>query len=138
MENGNRWHRYFMDLALITASMSKSQRLKVGAVIVKNNTIISSGYNGLPSKYEPDILEDDNGNTKDEVIHAELNAILHCAKNGTSCNDATLYVTHSPCKSCAALIIQSGIKQIYYLNEYRISSMKIFNVCNVKVDKLTL
>lgn len=138
MENGNRWHRYFMDLALITASMSKSQRLKVGAVIVKNNTIISSGYNGLPSKYEPDILEDDNGNTKAEVIHAELNAILHCAKNGTSCNGATLYVTHSPCKSCAALIIQSGIKQIYYLNEYRISSMEIFNVCNVKVDKLTL
>ncbi len=136
MESGCKWHKYFIKFAILTASMSKSKRLKVGAVIVKNNVILSTGYNGLPSGYEPDILEDENGITKNEVIHAELNAILHCAKFGRSCIDATLYVTHSPCKSCAALIIQSGIKQIYYLHDYRISSIDIFEKCNVKVEKL--
>jgi dCMP deaminase len=132
----NKWHYYYMNVAKISADLSKSKRLKVGAVIVKNNAIISTGYNGLPSGYEPDVLEDDNDVTKPEVIHAELNALLHCSKQGISCQDATLYVTHSPCRHCAALIAQAGIKEVYYLEEYRVHSSDVFEKCKIKSFKL--
>jgi len=113
------WDDTFMSIANTVALRSKGNRLKVGAVLVRDNRILSFGYNGLPSGYEPDILEDDKGVTKPDVIHAELNCILNAAKEGISLKDSILYVTHSPCRHCAALIKQSGITKVVFGNYYR-------------------
>ena len=109
----------FLEVAEVIAKRSKSTRLKVGAVLVKDNRIIATGYNGLVSGAKPDVLEDENGVTKKEVIHAELNCIISCARNGVSCEGSTLYLTHSPCESCAALIAQSGVKKVIFKEYYR-------------------
>lgn len=109
----------FLEVAEVIAKRSKSTRLKVGAVLVKDNRIIATGYNGLVSGVKPDVLEDENGVSKKEVIHAELNCIISCARNGVSCEGSTLYITHSPCESCAALIAQSGIKKVIFKEYYR-------------------
>ena len=109
----------FLKVAEVIGERSKSTRLKVGAVLTKDNRIIATGYNGLVSGVKPDVLEDENGVTKKEVIHAELNCIISCARNGVSCEGATLYITHSPCESCAALIAQSGIKKVVFKEYYR-------------------
>ena len=126
------WNDTFMSIANTVALRSKGNRLKVGAVLVRDNRILSFGYNGLPSGYEPDILEDDNGVTKPDVIHAELNCILNAAKEGISLKDSILYVTHSPCRHCAALIKQSGITKVVYQHSYRDTSgldkLKEYNI----------
>lgn len=138
MISARKFKKFFMNIAYEASTLSKSKRLQVGAVIVnKDMRIIATGYNGLPSGYEPDVLEDDNGNTKPEVIHAEVNAILSCAKYGISCKDCMLFVTHSPCESCASLIIQSGITHVYYAEDYRISSHELFTKCNIVIEKIT-
>jgi len=126
------WDDTFMSIANTVALRSKGNRLKVGAVLVRDNRILSFGYNGLPSGYEPDILEDNNGVTKPDVIHAELNCILNAAKEGISLKDSILYVTHSPCRHCAALIKQSGIIKVIYQHPYRDTSgldkLKEYNI----------
>jgi dCMP deaminase len=102
-------------------------RLHVGAIIVKDNRIISIGYNGMPSGWdnncENDFGLDFKGNrtlvTKPEVLHAETNAIAKLAKSTESGNGATLFVTHAPCLDCAKLVFQSGISSVYYRNSYR-------------------
>lgn len=111
--------KLFMDIAQLVAQKSKSKRLQVGAVLVRNKRILAFGYNGLASGYTPDVLEDDLGNTLPDVIHAELNCILNAAKEGIKLEGSTLYVTHSPCRHCAALIKQAGIQEVIYLDEYR-------------------
>lgn len=124
----------FLKVAEVIAERSKSTRLKVGAVLVKDKRIISTGYNGLVSGVEPDVLEDENGVTKKEVIHAELNCIISCARNGVSCEGATLYLTHSPCEACAALIAQSGIKKVIFKEYYRdLSGIEKLKSYGVKV-----
>ena len=128
------FNQTFLDMAEVISKRSKSKRLKVGAVLVKDNRIIATGYNGLVSGVEPDILEDENGVTKPDVIHAELNCIISCAKNGVSTDGSILYLTHSPCESCAALIAQSGIKEVIYKNEYR----KKEGIDNLKAYKIEI
>ena len=91
----------------------------MGALIVKDNMIISDGYNGTPSGFE-NICEDENGVTKPYVLHAEANAITKVAKSGNSSEGATLYVTASPCIECAKLIIQAGIRRVVYRDAYRL------------------
>ncbi len=106
-------------MAHIWAENSYCKRKKVGALIVKNKMIISDGYNGTPSGFE-NICEDENDNTKPYVLHAEANAITKVAKSNNNSNDATLYVTTSPCMECSKLIIQSGIKRVVFSEKYRI------------------
>lgn len=113
----------YLKMALEWSKMSKAKRKKVGALIVKDGQIISDGYNGMPSGMVNTCeVKDENGElkTKWEVLHAESNAILKCAKHGNATEDATLYVTLSPCKNCSLLIIQSGIKRVVYNTKYRI------------------
>ena len=98
--------------------LSHCERKKVGAIIVKNGMIISDGFNGTPTGFD-NHCEDEEGYTKWYVLHAEANAILKVAKSTNSCEGATLYLTLSPCKDCAKLIHQSGIKRLVYLNEYK-------------------
>lgn len=107
----------YLEMALIWAKNSYCIRRQVGALIVKEKMIISDGYNGTPSGFE-NKCEDDNNVTKPYVLHAEANAITKVAKSHNSSENATLYVTTSPCMECAKLIIQSGIKRVVYCNKY--------------------
>ena len=105
-------------MALEWAKLSHCKRKQVGAIIVKNGMIISDGYNGCPSGFENN-CEDENGETKWYVLHAEANAILKVAKSTQNCKGATLYLSMSPCKECSKLILQAGISRVVYLNEYK-------------------
>lgn len=107
-----------MGIARLVASRSYCNRLKVGAIIVKDGNVIAIGYNGTPSGWSNN-CEDDSGKTREEVLHAESNAIAKCARSVSSSDGAHLYVTHSPCVSCAKLIMQAGITKVYYGQTYR-------------------
>ena len=107
----------FMNITKEVATLSHCVRFKVGAVLVKDDNIISFGYNGTPAGMD-NCCERDNV-TVPHVIHGEVNAILKAAKTGTSVNGGTLYLTLSPCLDCSKLILQSGIKRVVYLTAYR-------------------
>lgn len=110
----------YLEMASIWAKNSYCKRRQVGALIVKDNMIISDGYNGTPAGFE-NVCEDESGATKPYVLHAEANAITKVAKSGNSSEGSTLYVTASPCIECAKLIIQSGVKRVVYRDEYRLT-----------------
>lgn len=110
----------YLRMATIWAENSYCKRRQVGALIVKDNMIISDGYNGTPSGFE-NICEDESNHTKAYVLHAEANAITKVARTNNSSDNATLYVTTSPCIECAKLIIQSGIKRLVYSELYRMN-----------------
>ena len=110
----------YIRMASIWAENSYCQRRKVGALIVKDKMIISDGYNGTPSGFE-NVCEDDNNVTKPYVLHAEANAITKIARSGNNSEGATLYVTDAPCIECSKLIIQSGIKKVFYARQYRLT-----------------
>ncbi len=109
----------YLEMARIWAKNSYCTRRQVGALVVKNNMIISDGYNGTPSGFE-NVCEDDNGITKPYVLHAEANAITKLARSSNNSEGATIYITASPCIECAKLIIQSGIKRVVYGEKYRL------------------
>ena len=110
----------YLKMARIWAENSYCVRRQVGALIVKDKMIISDGYNGTPSGFE-NICEDDMGQTKPYVLHAEANAITKVAKSANNCEGATLYITASPCLECSKLIIQAGIKRVVYGEKYRLT-----------------
>ena len=113
---------YYMKIAEVTSGLSYAKRLQVGAVIVKDNQILATGYNGMPSGWEnvcETVEPDGSTKTKPEVLHAETNAIAKVAQSTESSNGATLFCTHAPCIECAKLIYQSGINTVYYRDEYR-------------------
>lgn len=107
----------YMDIAHRVARQSYSARLKVGAVIVRDGNIISFGWNGTPTGFDNSC--ELHGYTKPEVVHAELNALAKAARTAASTAGATIYLTHSPCWTCALGIIQSGITRVVYSDEYR-------------------
>jgi dCMP deaminase len=124
-----------MGAAEVYAQLSSAKRLQVGCVIVKDNRIISIGYNGMPSGWTNE-CEDSDGQTKHEVLHAETNAIAKLASSSDSGLGADLFVTHAPCINCAKLIYQSGIKAVYYKNTYRDDSgIKFLKRSGVQVTK---
>ena len=108
----------YLKMAMEWAKLSYCERKKVGSLIVKDRMIISDGYNGTPSGFE-NCCEDDEGLTKWYVLHAEANAISKVARSTQTCENATLYITLSPCKDCSKLIHQSGIKRVVYQDGYR-------------------
>ncbi len=113
-----RYDSAYLKMALEWAKLSHCKRKQVGALIVKNNMIISDGYNGTPTGYN-NCCEDENGKTHWYVLHAEANAIMKVAKSTHNAQDATLYITLSPCKECSKLILQAGIKRVVYINAYK-------------------
>ena len=128
----------YLKMAKEWGELSHCQRKKVGAIIVKNNMIISDGFNGTPSGFDNN-CEDSDGNTNWYVLHAEANAILKVAKSTNSCKDATLYLTLSPCKECAKLIHQSGIKRLVYLKNYKdITGLQFLEKAGVKIAHINL
>lgn len=123
----------YIRMAKIWAENSYCQRRQVGALIVKDNMIISDGFNGTPSGFE-NVCEDENGVTHPYVLHAEANAITKIARSGNNSNGATLYVTDSPCIECAKLIIQAGIKRVIYAREYRLTDgIDLLKRANIEV-----
>lgn len=124
----------YMEVAKTFANLSSAKRLQVGAIVVKDDRIISIGYNGMPSGW--DNVCEHEGKTKPEVLHAESNAIAKLARSSESGNGATIFITHSPCLDCAKLIYQSGIANLYYKNDYRSTDgIDFLNKSNVKVER---
>ena len=133
-----------LKVAEIYASLSKSLRLKVGAIIVKENRVISIGYNGTPAGWSnecEDVVTETTGNisystlkTKPEVIHAEANAIAKLARSSESGLNAEMYITHAPCLECAKLIYTAGISKVFYKKKYRNDfGVEFLKKCNVVV-----
>ena len=114
--NRSSWDEYFKKMVLVTKERSPCLRLQVGCILVKDNRIISQGYNGfLPNAPHISIIRD---NHEMATVHAEQNAIADCAKRGVNCNESIAYITHYPCVNCAKLLIASGIKEIKYIDDY--------------------
>lgn len=133
-QNPNRISRegLHMSVALLMSKRSQCPRKQVGCVAVKDNRIIASSYNGVLPNTSPEFGIDDEGNSR--TVHAEANLIAFCAKEGIPLKGSTLYLTLSPCFKCAELIIQSGIKEVRYYNEYRCrDGIKLLEAHNIKV-----
>ncbi|MDR3226847.1 MAG: dCMP deaminase family protein [Prevotellaceae bacterium] len=128
----------YLEMAIVWAKNSYCKRRQVGAILVKNNMIISDGFNGTPSGFE-NICEDDDGTTKPYVLHAEANAITKVARSNNSSEGSTLYITSSPCVECAKLIIQAGIKRVVFSDNYRISDgIELLKRANIEVIQINL
>ena len=139
-----KWADAFMDTAERFAELSSAKRLHVGAVVVKDDRIISIGYNGMPSGWD-NICEEEFVNevgdpvlkSRPEVLHAETNAIAKLAKSNESGLGATMFITHAPCLDCAKLIYQSGISSVLYRNSYRdTAGIDFLKKCNVEIEQL--
>ncbi len=110
------WEEYFKNIVNITATRSPCERLHVGCLLVKDNRIISQGYNGfLPGVKHESIVEN---NHEQATVHAEQNAVADCARRGVSCDGCTAFITHYPCINCFKIMASSGIKEIKYINDY--------------------
>lgn len=132
-----KYDKAYLRMAQEWAKLSYCDRKKVGAIIVKDNMIISDGYNGTPSGYK-NCCENEKGDTEWYVLHAEANAILKVAKSTQSAQGATLYITLSPCKECSKLIIQSGIKRVIYNDKYKdtagIDFLKTYGIETIHIE----
>lgn len=117
MDKRPTWDEYFCEIARVTAQRSSCERLGVGCVIVKNNRIVSQGYNGfIAGLPHTSVVRNDH---EQATVHAEQNAIVDCARRGVSCEQATAYITHFPCLNCMKLLIASGIQKVNYLSDYK-------------------
>ena len=132
-----------MSMAELTASLSYAKRLQVGALIVKGNRIVGTGYNGMPTGWENvceevvppnEWIEFEQLKTKPEVLHAETNAIAKVAQSTETSEGSTMFCTHAPCLDCAKLIYQSGIATLYFKHEYRDNAgLKFLKLSGVNV-----
>lgn len=132
----NKWNEAYMDMAERFAQLSSATRLKVGSIVVRDNRVISIGYNGMPSGWT-NTCEDENNVTKPEVIHAEANAITKLARDGERGLGADLFCTHAPCIHCAKLIYGAGIKKVFYKETYRDTlGIDFLDACGIEVEKM--
>ena len=142
----DKWQSAYMDTAERFASLSTAKRLQVGAIVVKDNRIISIGYNGMPSGWDNtceevvppnEWVEFEQVKTKPEVIHAEANAIAKLARSTESGRDGEMYITHAPCIECAKQIYATGITKVYYKNKYRSDDgINFLEKCGIAVNGL--
>lgn len=124
---------YFMRVAEETAELSHAERRKVGCVIVKDRRILSFGYNGMPEGWD-NCCEDEYGDTRAEVLHAENNALMKLCQSNESSKGSMLFTTLSPCFHCAVLIYQAGISEVIYKEEYReTNGIDFLKKCGVKI-----
>lgn len=144
------WHQYFMTITRQVAERSTCNRAKVGAVIVRDKNILATGYNGAPAgmPHCTDVgclvyqSKTPNGETEENcfrTIHAEMNAIAQAAKNGSSIKDASIYITHTPCIHCLKVLVNTGIKNIYYEIPYKLHTLEeILITTRVLLEKVDL
>ena len=134
----SKYDTVFLDLAKSLSNLSYAKRKKVGALIVKNNSIIADGYNGTPAGYSNE-CEDANENTHWYVLHAEANAITKVASSTQSSEGATLYISLSPCKNCSKLIHQAKIKRVVYEVQYKdTSGLEFLQKAGVEVCQIEI
>tara|TARA_B100001123_G_C14712851_1_gene789868 strand:+ start:216 stop:623 length:408 start_codon:yes stop_codon:yes gene_type:complete len=123
------WDDYFKKIVIATSERSPCERLKVGCLLIKDNRIISQGYNGfLPGCPHNSIIRD---NHEQATLHAEQNALIDCAKRGVSCKDGVAYITHYPCIICTRLLLAADIKEIKYINDYKNDDL-VKHFCDLK------
>ena len=128
----------YLKMADVWAQNSYCKRRQMGALLVKDQMIISDGYNGTPSGFE-NVCEDEENKTKPYVLHAEANAITKVAKSSNSSDGATLYVTSSPCLECSKLIIQAGIKRVVFTESYRFEDgINLLRRANIDVEQVDI
>lgn len=130
------WDDYFKKIVIATSERSSCDRLHVGCLLVKNNRIISQGYNGfLPGCPHKSIIRN---NHEQATVHAEQNAICDCAKRGVNCFESTAYITHYPCIICTRLLLASGTKEIKYIYDYKNDELveEFCRQCDVKIIKI--
>lgn len=144
------WHQYFLTITRQVAERSTCTRAKVGAVIVRDRSILATGYNGAPAGMphctEAGCLIYESKTPYGEVeqncfrtIHAEINSIAQAAKNGSSIKDSTIYVTHTPCIHCLKVLVNTGIRNVYYETAYKIHTLEeILRTTQVHMEKVTL
>jgi len=144
------WHQYFMTITRQVAERSTCNRAKVGAVIVRDKNILATGYNGAPAGmphctdigcliYESETPNGDMEENCFRTIHAEINAIAQAAKNGSSIKDAAIYVTHTPCIHCLKVLVNTGIKNIYYEAPYKLHTLdEILRATGVHLEQVDL
>ena len=129
----------YSDIAARVAELSSARRLQVGAIIVRDDRIISLGYNGMPAGWDNNCeteSEDGTLTTRPEVLHAEMNALMKLARSHESGNGADLFITHSPCMECAKGIYQAGIHRVYYGTQYRSDQgLQFLKQCDIQVTK---
>jgi len=150
MSNRPSWHQYFMTITRQVAERSTCQRAKVGAVIVRDKNILATGYNGAPAGMPHCIdvgcliyqSKTPNGDTEENcfrTIHAEMNAIAQAAKNGSTIKDASIYITHTPCIHCLKVLVNTGIKSIYYEKPYKLHTLdELLRYTHVELEKVDL
>lgn len=146
-----KYNDLYMDLAFRIAEMSYAKRLNVGCVIVKDNNIISFGWNGMPAGWDnncevetSEIVNIDSRTitpsqtvTRPEVLHAEENALMKLCRSTNSSQDASMYITHAPCIKCARLIHQAGIKSVFFADEYRsVDGLVFLQKCDVEIEQV--
>lgn len=131
------WKRTFIDIAKVISKRSKDPHTKVGAVLVKNNCIIGTGYNGDPRNFRYN-FDWSTPEKYDYVIHAEMNALANASYNGCQVKDSEIYLTLSPCNKCILQLIQFGVKKVYYLTEYKDFELtkKIADNADIELIKL--
>ena len=135
-EKKAKYDKAYLRIAKEWGQLSYCKRKQVGAIIVKDRMIISDGYNGTPSGFE-NCCEDEENLTKWYVLHAEANAILKVARSTQSCENATLYITLSPCKDCSKLVVQSGIKRVVFINNYKdTSGVDFLKEAGIEIDHI--
>ena len=131
-----RYDRAYLRMAQTWSELSHCDRKKVGAIIVKDGMIISDGFNGTPSGFD-NCCENEEGETRWYVLHAEANAILKVAKSTHNCHNATLYLTLSPCKDCSKLVVQSGIKRLVFMNAYKdLSGVEFLKEAGIEIEQI--
>lgn len=130
------WNDYFKQIVIATSTRSPCERLQVGCLLVKDNRIISQGYNGFLAGCEHKSIVRDNH--EQATLHAEQNAICDCAKRGVSCKDAVAYITHYPCVICTRLLLAADISEINYIDDYKNDELVAY-FCKekgVKINKI--
>ncbi|MEZ7901614.1 MAG: dCMP deaminase family protein [Flavobacteriales bacterium] len=133
-----RYDTAYLNMAKEWSKLSHCTRKKVGAILVKDQVIISDGYNGTPTGFD-NCCEDEDGNTNWYVLHAEANALMKLSKSTNSSKGATLYITLSPCKECSKLIHQAGIKRVVYTKGYKDDSgIQFLKNAGIELEKIDL
>ena len=131
MSDRPSWDEYFKEIVQVTAKRSPCERLHVGCLLVKDNRIVSQGYNGyLPGLEHNSIVRDGH---EQATVHAEQNAVADCAKRGVSCDGCTAYITHYPCIICCRLLLAAGVSEIKYIHDYRNDNLVPYFASAMKV-----
>ena len=150
MSNRPSWHQYFMTITRQVAERSTCLRAKVGAVIARDRNIVATGYNGSPAGlphctevgcliYSSRTPSGEMAENCFRTIHAEMNAIAQAAKNGSNIKDAAIYITHTPCIHCLKVLVNTGIKEIYYLKPYKLHTLdELLRYTQVQLHKVDL